>query len=93
MSKKNAENTLNHFQQNYNIISLKTFIEKCKSGENSLPLKSIILTFDDGHIRNKELLPFVREKKIPIIIFLCAGIINTNRHFWYKECSPYYSLS
>ena len=54
----------------------------------SLPPKSLIVTFDDGHIGNYDLLPVLRAKKIPVTIFLCAGIIDTKRHFWFKHKPP-----
>jgi poly-beta-1,6-N-acetyl-D-glucosamine N-deacetylase len=38
---------------------------------------------DDGHIRNRELLPVLQQLRIPATIFLCAGIVDTRRHFWF----------
>jgi peptidoglycan/xylan/chitin deacetylase (PgdA/CDA1 family) len=48
-----------------------------------LPAKSLIITFDDGHVSNYSLLPVVKKHQIPVTIFLCASIVNTNRHFWF----------
>jgi peptidoglycan/xylan/chitin deacetylase (PgdA/CDA1 family) len=93
MPAEKAAETLDYLQKTYNIMSLSTFIEKCRLGDDRLPPKSLILTFDDGHIRNRELLPLVRDKGIPITVFLCAGVINTRRHIWCRKCSPHYSLS
>src|SRR5690606_35041686 len=49
-----------------------------------IPKKAMIITFDDAHIGNYELLSVIKKLKIPITIFLCASIINTNRHFWFQ---------
>jgi peptidoglycan/xylan/chitin deacetylase (PgdA/CDA1 family) len=50
-----------------------------------LPPKSLVVTFDDGYLRNHELLPLIRARRIPVTIFLCAGIVGTKRHFWFKH--------
>jgi len=69
----------------YNIISLDHYLAARKKGDmRTLPPKSMIITFDDGHIGNYELLRLVKEYNIPITIFLCSGIVNTNRHYWFK---------
>jgi peptidoglycan/xylan/chitin deacetylase (PgdA/CDA1 family) len=91
--KEKAECVFGFLRRTYNVISLSTFVEKCRSGRNDLPPKSLILTFDDGYISNKELLPLVKEKKVPVTIFLCAGVIDTSRHFWCSRCSPRYAVS
>jgi peptidoglycan/xylan/chitin deacetylase (PgdA/CDA1 family) len=43
----------------------------------------LIITFDDGHIGNYKLFPLIRKHRIPVSVFLCAAIINTNRSFWF----------
>lgn len=69
----------------YNVISLEAFQEAHRRGDLSkLPPKSLIITLDDGHISNYQLLPVVQELQIPISIFLCSGLVGTNRHFWFK---------
>jgi len=83
MPKSTAEKALRYLKQEYNIIRLEDYLEAVEMRDASrLPKKSLIITFDDGHIRNYELLPVIRELGIPITIFLCAGIVGTNRHFW-----------
>ncbi len=93
LSTEKAEKTLEYLQKRYNIIPLRTFIEKCGVRGRPLPPKSLVLTLDDGHIGNRDLLSLVKEKGIPVTIFLCAGMIGTNRHFWCRKCSPPYTLS
>jgi peptidoglycan/xylan/chitin deacetylase (PgdA/CDA1 family) len=80
------EKTVSYLKKNYNIISLNSAIEAIqKKGIQHLPKKSMVLTFDDGHIGNFDLLPIVKKYKVPITIFICSGIVNTKRHFWFKE--------
>ncbi len=81
-----------YLKKHYNIISLKTYLEARNNPEKAeLPLKSLIITIDDGHINNFELLPVIKELNIPVTIFLCAGIVNTNRHFWFTKDHPDYT--
>jgi peptidoglycan/xylan/chitin deacetylase (PgdA/CDA1 family) len=82
---KYAKKIFTYLSKNYNIIDLNYFID-AYYGEikNELPEKSLIITFDDGHSRNYELLPILKELKIPITIFLCSSIVNTKRQFWFK---------
>ncbi len=51
----------------------------------SLPENACIITFDDGHKGNFNLLPVFREFSIRPLIYLCSRIICTNRHYWWKE--------
>ena len=71
-------------KRNYNIIGLQDYIKAVRTGER-LPKKSAIITFDDGHASNYDLLPILKELQIPITIFLCSDIIGTHRHFWFKH--------
>jgi peptidoglycan/xylan/chitin deacetylase (PgdA/CDA1 family) len=85
LSKEIAEQTFSYLRQHYNLISLNDFIEACENNDQTkIPRKALIITFDDGHIRNYEMLPVIKKLKIPVTIFLCASIINTNRHYWFK---------
>ena len=79
-----AEQTFKYLSSNYNIIELDTYIEAYyKKDFTGIPKYALIVTFDDGHIGNYNLLPIVQKYKIPMTIFLCASIIDTNRHFWF----------
>lgn len=85
ISYKTADKIFASLIKRYNVIDLNDLIYAIeKKDASKLPPKSLIITFDDGHIQNYEMLPAVRKYKIPITIFLCASIINTNRHFWFK---------
>lgn len=81
-----AEITFAYLSKKYNIIALDTYIDALESKDTSkIPQKAMIVTFDDGHIGNYELLPIIRKHNVPITIFLCAAIIGTKRHYWFKH--------
>lgn len=94
ISKNNAEHTFNYLISKYNIIHLNDFICASETKDYSkIPPKALIITFDDGSKRNYELMEIITHLNIPITIFLCAGIINTNRHYWWLESKHNLDLS
>ncbi len=83
---KRADEHFKTLKSKYDIISLKEYIEAKRTGKvNELPPKSLIITFDDGFKGNYELKPLLEKYGIPATIFLCSGIVGTNRHFWWKQ--------
>ncbi len=78
-----------HFEilkNKYNFISLKEYLEARKSGNiNRLPPKSLIITIDDGNKNNYKLKTLFEKYHITPTIFLCSGVVGTNRHFWFNE--------
>ncbi len=84
INKKSADLIFNYLSKSYNIISLECFLEAYKKRDlSSLPKYSMIITFDDGHKGNYEILDEIKKYNTPVTIFLCAGIVNTKRHFWF----------
>lgn len=81
---QDAERDFSWLKRHYNIISLNNYLDAVTNG-GSLPNKAIVITFDDGHIGNFDLLPVIKRLQIPITIFLCSGIVGTRRHFWFKH--------
>lgn len=80
-----ADMHFNFLKRTYNIISLKDYLNARKTNKlDKLPPKSLIITFDDGHRGNYLLKSAVLKHKMPITIFLCSGIIGTNRQFWWN---------
>lgn len=58
ISKETANQTFSYLSKKYNIIDLNDFINAIENRDKTkIPKKSLILTFDDGHIRNYEMLP------------------------------------
>ncbi len=43
-----------------------------------------VLTFDDGWADNFALLPLLRQRKLPVTIFLCTGFTGTDKIFWWE---------
>lgn len=69
----------------YNIIPLSSYIaSRSNSDTDALPIKALVITFDDGHMGNHKLLPILRRHQAPVTIFLCSGIVGTRRHYWWN---------
>jgi peptidoglycan/xylan/chitin deacetylase (PgdA/CDA1 family) len=84
--KKIFQKHIKYIAQKYNIISLSDFIKHIYCPERyKLPLKSMVITFDDGHRGNFLNLDIIKNYKIKPTIFLCSSIVNTKRHFWWMH--------
>ena len=85
ISRATAAQTFECLAKKYNLLDLNDYITAHETGDfTKIPEKALIITFDDGHIRNHEILAVVQQKKIPVTIFLCAAIVGTKRHYWFK---------
>lgn len=84
-SETSFENAICYLNKAYSIFDLRDYQKELMGGERVNKKKRIILTLDDGHIGNYQLLPLIKKYKIPVTIFLTAGIINTNESFWFNE--------
>lgn len=75
---------LNYLSKRYNIIPLEVLVDAIRSKNwRRVPLKSIVITLDDGYKSNFELLEVFKKYKIRPTIYLTSQLINTNRHFWF----------
>ncbi|MEQ1747768.1 MAG: polysaccharide deacetylase family protein, partial [Saprospiraceae bacterium] len=84
-----AEQVFGYLVKTYNVIALDDYLAARRAGDASrLPDKALVITLDDGHIRNRTLLPVLEKLNLTVTIFLCAGIVGTNRHYWFKFKHP-----
>jgi peptidoglycan/xylan/chitin deacetylase (PgdA/CDA1 family) len=76
-------------RKRYSIISLQDILRlRDSSNPPPLPAKAMVITFDDGHCGNFALLETLVQSKVPATIFLCSGIVGTNRRYWFKNDLP-----
>ncbi len=68
----------------YNLVGLQDYIKACKDSNYKLPPKALVITFDDGHKSNYLLLDIIQKLNIPITIFLCSSIVDTQRKYWFN---------
>ncbi len=79
------ETHIAYLSKNYNVISLDTLVSSLHEKDFSeIPIKSVVITIDDGHVGNFDLLPIFKQYQIRPTVYVCTKIINTYRHFWFK---------
>lgn len=84
MKKQDAERNFAWLKSHYNLIGLNDYLDAVANG-SPLPAKAVVITFDDGHAGNYDLLPLIKRMQIPITVFLCSGVVGTNRHYWFRH--------
>jgi poly-beta-1,6-N-acetyl-D-glucosamine N-deacetylase len=88
LEKSAAEKAFSYLVRKYNIIRLSDYVKAIeKKDKSSIPPKALIITFDDGLIKNYDLAETLKNLNVPVNIFLCASIVGTRRHFWDKDQS------
>lgn len=86
-----AETVFKFLLKKYTIISLDEFFDLYRK-KKKFPRKALVITFDDGRGGNYGLLPILKKYGVPITIFVCSGIVNSNRHFWFSKKHPLYGF-
>jgi peptidoglycan/xylan/chitin deacetylase (PgdA/CDA1 family) len=76
---------LDHIRRTANPVSLGEALAAFE-GNGRLPRRAVLITFDDGHRSVLEVgLPLLRERGLPAVAFVVAGLIDTDRPFWWSE--------
>ena len=74
-----------YLSRRYTFIPLDTLVSAIQRKDFSqIPPKSVVITIDDGHAGNFELLPVFKQYQIRPTLYVCTQIVNTYRHFWFK---------
>lgn len=81
------KNIMKFLSTRYNFISFSDY-RAYRTGEKELPDFPMILTFDDGHRRNYDLLPIFQEYDCKPTIFLCSAIVGSHRQYWFNQEIP-----
>ena len=76
---------LRFLSRHYNFVSLQDYLDCTRRKHGvSLPIKSLILTLDDGHRGNAKLKNVLERHNVSATIFVCSDIAGTSRHFWWN---------
>jgi peptidoglycan/xylan/chitin deacetylase (PgdA/CDA1 family) len=72
-------------RRRYSLISLDRLAAALRSGRwAELPPRSLVVTVDDGHARNHELLDLFRRHQLAPAVYLCSQIVDSRRGFWFS---------
>ena len=76
---------LDHVRRTASALSIEEALEAFE-GRRPLPKRAVLITFDDGHRSVLEAgLPLLRERGLPAVAFVIAGLLDTDRPFWWSE--------
>jgi peptidoglycan/xylan/chitin deacetylase (PgdA/CDA1 family) len=76
---------LDHLCRDAHPVSLAEVIGAIE-GRSGLPARAVLVTFDDGHRDVIDIaMPLLRERGIPAVAFVVAGLIDTDRPHWWTE--------
>jgi len=73
------------FSRSYSFIHIADLAAALEEKDFSdLPAKPLLVTLDDGHKGNARLFGIIKKYKVPAVLYVTAGVVNSNRHFWFK---------
>ena len=76
---------MDHVQAHYSPVSEAEVIAAAQ-GRSGLPERALFVTFDDGHRSVLEIaLPILRDRGIPAVVYVVAGLLDTDQPFWWDE--------
>jgi peptidoglycan/xylan/chitin deacetylase (PgdA/CDA1 family) len=76
---------LDHLARTAHPVSLDEVVAAV-SRHRDLPPRAVLITFDDGHRSVLEAgLPLLRERGLPAVAFVVAGLLDTDAPFWWVE--------
>lgn len=76
---------LKYFVRQFDPIKIGLFLEAMNAcAPDLLPEFPLVITIDDGFRENYRLLPYIESFRVPVILYLAAGLVGTKRGFWFK---------
>ena len=86
-SREVFERHLGYLVTRYNFVSLGELVDAMSADRwRNLPSRALVVTFDDGHQGNVELVDLFVRYGVRPTIYVCSQIVGTNRHYWFLEC-------
>jgi peptidoglycan/xylan/chitin deacetylase (PgdA/CDA1 family) len=74
---------LAYLVSHFNVIPLEQLVQAIQ--ERKIPPQSLCITFDDGHRNNFALLDIIKRYQVSVTIYVCAQIVDTQRHYWFVD--------
>lgn len=70
-------------RRRFNVVAMEDVLAWLR-GEASLPVRPLLITFDDGYRDNlTEALPVLQQRNLPATIFLTTGCVENTEPFWW----------
>jgi len=72
------------FSRIYSFVGIDEVLHALEARDFSLlPPKPLLVTLDDGYVGNARLLDVLADYRVPVVIYAVAGVVGTNRAFWF----------
>jgi peptidoglycan/xylan/chitin deacetylase (PgdA/CDA1 family) len=79
------ERHLAYLARRYRFVPLDTVVRALQAGDwSSIQPRSLVLTLDDGHRGNRDLLDVLDRFGVTPTVFVCTQIVATRRRFWWS---------
>lgn len=79
------EEHLNEIRRRATAVSLAEVVAAFEGGR-PLPQQAVLITFDDGHRSVFDIgMPMLRDRGLPAVAFVIAGLIDSDQPFWWDE--------
>ena len=76
----------------FDLVSLPELVDALRSRRwEALPSRPLVLTLDDGQAGNAALEPVLREFGARPTFYVCSQIVDTNRHFWFRDAGGHFA--
>ena len=76
---------MDHLRRTARPITLEAALDAFE-GRSALPERAALITFDDGHRSVYDVaMPILGERGFPAVVFVIAGVIGSERPFWWTE--------
>jgi len=83
------EKHLKYLSKRFHFITIDKLVHAIRSGDWAMiPSRAAVITLDDGHKDNFRLASLFAKYEVNPTIYLCGGIVNTSRHFWFESGLP-----
>ena len=85
-SRDNFERHLRYLSKTYAFVTLNNLVQAIHARDwSTIPPRSLVITFDDGHRGNYDLLSIMKKYGVRPTIYLVTRVVGTDRHFWFVE--------
>lgn len=82
------ERHLRYLSSRYAFVTMNAVVRAANSGDwRSIPPKCLVVTLDDGHRGNFELVDVFQHYGVVPTVYACTQVVGTHRHYWWTSCS------
>lgn len=76
---------LQYLTRTFSLISMEDMLGALTNGSwRTLPTHPLVICLDDGHKGNAALTGLLDQFKVPAVLYVTGGLVDTRRHFWFR---------